>query len=66
MKFQFVQKLSKEAGCENLQAGRPDLLHSIKKILKSGVETSRLEPVISKGFPILPDRRLYFFIISAK
>lgn len=56
MRFLFVQKLYKEAKCEKPLAIVPDHLHLFEKILKSGFVTSRLEPVISKGFTILPDR----------
>lgn len=65
IRFQFVQKLYKKAKCEKLQVIRPDL-HFIKKIIESGFVTSKLEPMISKGFTILPDKWFYFSIKSAK
>lgn len=46
IRFQFSQTLCKEAECGKLQVVRPRLLQFIKKIVKSGFVTSRLEPVI--------------------
>lgn len=46
IRFQFSQTLCKEAACGKLQVVRPRLLQFIKKIIKSGFVTSRLEPVI--------------------
>lgn len=66
VRLQFVQMLYKEAECEKLQFVRPHLLQFIKKIVKSGFITSRLEPRISKGVTILSDKRFYFFIKSAE
>lgn len=55
IRVQFVQKLYKKAKFEKLQDIRLDL-HFIKKIVESGSVTSKLEPMISKGFTILPDK----------
>lgn len=66
IRLQFVQMLYKEAECEKLQFVRPHILQFIKKIVKSGFITSRLEPMISKGVTILSDRWFYSFIKSAE
>lgn len=56
IRFQFVQKLYKEAECEELQVFRLDLLHFVTEILKSGFVTLTLEPEISKGSTVLSDK----------
>lgn len=53
IRLQFVQKLFRGAECKTLQALRLDLLHLIKKILKSAFVTSGLQSVILRGFTTL-------------
>ena len=56
IRFQFVQKLCKEAKCEELQVFRLHPLLFITEILWSGFVTLRSETVSAKSSTVLPDQ----------